>query len=136
LPLVGLFVTVLRIPYAYLYPLIIMFCIVGVYEVSHSVVDVYIMLIMGVLGYALRKFSFDPAPLVLGLVIAPLFEQSLRQSLIMSNGDYLIFFSRPISLGLLIVCAIMLTLSAITFVLKRKDWRATLAEAEAGEVQP
>jgi putative tricarboxylic transport membrane protein len=66
LPLVGLFVTVLRIPYAYLYPLIIMFCIVGVYEVSHSVVDVYIMLIMGVLGYALRKFAFDPAPLVLG----------------------------------------------------------------------
>jgi len=74
-------------------------------------------------------------PLVLGLVIAPLFEQSLRQSLIMSNGDYLIFFSRPISLGLLIVCVIMLTLSAITFVLKRKDWREKLAEAEAGEVQ-
>ena len=135
LPLVGLFVTVLRIPYAYLYPLIIMFCIIGVYEVSHSVVDVYIMLIMGVLGYGLRKFNFDPAPLVLGLVIAPLLEQSLRQSLIMSNGNYLIFFSRPISLGLLIVCVVLLTLSAITFVLKRKDWRATLAEAEAGEVQ-
>jgi putative tricarboxylic transport membrane protein len=103
--------------------------------VSHSIVDVYIMLIMGVLGYALRKFAFDPAPLVLGLVIAPLFEQSLRQSLIMSNGDYLIFFSRPISLGLLITCGIMLGLSALTFVLKRKDWRDTLAEAEAGEVQ-
>jgi putative tricarboxylic transport membrane protein len=73
--------------------------------------------------------------LVLGLVIAPLFEQSLRQSLIMSNGDYLIFFSRPISFGLLIVCAITLTLSAIALALKRKDWRATLAEAEAGEVQ-
>jgi putative tricarboxylic transport membrane protein len=135
LPLVGVFVTVLRIPYAYLYPLIIMFCIVGVYEVSHSIVDVYIMLIMGVLGYALRKFSFDPAPLVLGLVISPIFEQSLRQSLIMSNGDYLIFFSRPISLGLLVVCVILLTLSAVTFVLKRKDWREKLAEAEAGEVQ-
>jgi len=135
LPLVGLFVTVLRIPYAYLYPLIIMFCIVGVYEVSHSIVDVWIMLIMGVLGYALRKFAFDPAPLVLGLVIAPLFEQSLRQSLIMSNGNYLIFFSRPISLGLLIVCGILLGLSALTFILKRKDWREKLAEAEAGEVQ-
>ena len=135
LPLVGIFVHLLRIPYAYLYPLIIMFCIVGVYEVSHSIVDVYIMLIMGVLGYALRKFSFDPAPLVLGLVISPIFEQSLRQSLIMSNGDYLIFFSRPISLGLLVVCVILLTLSAITFVLKRKDWREKLAEAEAGEVQ-
>jgi len=136
LPLVSVFVTVLRIPYAYLYPLIIMFCIVGVYEVSHSIVDVYIMLIMGVLGYGLRKFNFDPAPLVLGLVIAPLLEQSLRQSLIMSNGNYFIFFSRPISLGLLIVCVILLGLSALTFVLKRKDWREKLAEAEAGEVQP
>jgi putative tricarboxylic transport membrane protein len=126
---------VLRIPYAYLYPLIIMFCVVGVYEVSHSIVDVWIMLIMGVIGYALRKFSFDPAPLVLGLVIAPLFEQSLRQSLIMSNGDYLIFLSRPISLGLMVVCAILLGLSALAFVLKRRDWRTQLAEAEAGETQ-
>ena len=67
----------LRIPYAYLYPLIIMFCIIGVYEVNNSIIDVWIMLIMGVLGYALRKFDFDPAPLVLGLVIAPIIEQSL-----------------------------------------------------------
>jgi putative tricarboxylic transport membrane protein len=136
LPLVGLFVTVLRIPYAYLYPLIIMFCIVGVYEVSHSVVDVYIMLLMGALGYALKKFSFDPAPLVLGLVISPIFEQSLRQSLIMSNGDYTIFFVRPIALGLVLLSALMLVLSAYTFMMKRRDWRSTLAEVEAGEAQP
>ena len=110
LPLVGMFVTVLRIPYAYLYPLIIMFCIIGVYEVNNSIVDVWIMLIMGVLGYALRKFDFDPAPLVLGLVIAPIFEQSLRQSLIMSNGNYFIFFQRPIAAGLLIVSAALLLL--------------------------
>ncbi len=135
LPLVGLFVTVLRIPYAYLYPLIIMFCIIGVYEVSHSIVDVWIMLIMGVLGYILRKFKFDPAPLVLGLVISPIFEQSLRQSLIMSNGNYLIFFSRPISLSLLVVSGALLLLSAYSFFVKRKDWRDTLAEAEAGEME-
>src|SRR5947207_8299545 len=100
LPLVGIFVSVLCIPYAYLYPLIIMFCILGVYEVSHSIVDVWIMLIMGVVGWALRKFDFDPAPLVLGLVIAPTFELSLRQSLIMSNGHWTIFFSRPIAASL------------------------------------
>jgi putative tricarboxylic transport membrane protein len=133
LPLVSLFVTVLRIPYAYLYPLIIMFCMIGVYEVNNSIVDVWIMLIMGVLGYALRKFDFDPAPLVLGLVIAPILEQSLRQSLIMSNGNYLIFFHRPISLGLLIVSGGLLLLSAYSFVLKQADWRAKLAEVEAGE---
>jgi putative tricarboxylic transport membrane protein len=133
LPLVGLFVTVLRIPYAYLYPLIIMFCIIGVYEVSHSIIDVWIMLIMGVLGYGLRKFSFDPAPLVLGLVISPIFEQSLRQSLIMSDGSWMIFFTRPIAGGLLIVSALLLVLSAASFVMKRKDWRDKLAEAEAAE---
>ena len=132
LPLVGLFVSVLRIPYAYLYPLIIMFCIIGVYEVSHSIVDVWIMLIMGIVGYGLRKFGFDPAPLVLGLVIAPMFEQSLRQSLIMSNGNYLIFFQRSISLALLAVSIVLLILSAVSFVL-RKDWRAKLAEAEGHE---
>ena len=135
LPLVGIFVSVLRIPYAYLYPLIIMFCIVGVYEVNHSIVDVWIMLIMGVIGYGLRKFSFDPAPLVLGLVIAPIFEQSLRQSLIMSSGNYFIFFTRPIAAGLLAVCVILLGLSALAFILKRKDWRDKLAAAEAGKAQ-
>ncbi len=133
LPLVSVFVTVLRIPYAYLYPLIIMFCIIGVYANNNSIVDVWIMLIMGVLGYALRKFEFDPAPLVLGLVISPILEQSLRQSLIMSNGNYLIFFSRPISGGLMLVSIFLLALAAYSFVLKRGDWRAKLAEAEAGE---
>ena len=133
LPLVGLFVSVLRIPYGYLYPLIIMFCVIGVYEVNHSIVDVWIMLIMGMLGYALKKFGFDPAPLVLGLVIAPVFEQSLRQSLIMSNGDYFIFLQRPISIGLLAVCAILLALSAMSFIMQRRDWRQKLADAEAGE---
>src|SRR4051795_2914671 len=112
LPLVGLFVSVLRIPYAYLYPLIIMFCIIGVYEVGHSIVDVWIMLIMGVVGYVLRKFDFDPAPLVLGLVIAPVFELSLRQSLVMSSGEWTIFFPRPIAGALFGVSILLLALAA------------------------
>jgi putative tricarboxylic transport membrane protein len=135
LPLVGVFVTVLRIPYAYLYPLIIMFCVIGVYEVNNSVVDVWIMLIMGVLGYWLRKFNFDPAPLVLGLVISPILEQSLRQSLIMSNGDYLIFFQRPMAAGLLGVAVVLLALAGLALIRARADWRTKLAEAEAGEVE-
>jgi putative tricarboxylic transport membrane protein len=135
LPLVGLFVNLLRIPYAYLYPLIIMFCVIGVYEVNHSIVDVWIMLIMGVVGYGLKKFGFDPAPLVLGLVIAPIFEMSLRQSLIMSNGSWAVFLQRPIALVLLIVCAGLLLLSASSAVLARRDWRAKLAQAEAGDVR-
>ena len=126
LPLVGLFVNLLRIPYAYLYPLIIMFCVIGVYEVNHSIVDVWIMLIMGVVGYALKKFGFDPAPLVLGLVIAPIFEMSLRQSLIMSDGNWLIFLQRPIALTLMIVCGVLLALS-IKSMFSQRDWREKMA---------
>ncbi len=133
LPLVGVFVNLLRIPYAYLYPLIIMFCVIGVYEVNNSIVDVWIMLVMGVAGYALKKFSFDPAPLVLGLVIAPIFEMSLRQSLIMSNGSWSIFLERPVALVLAILSLGLLALSAGAYLSRRKDWRAKLAEVEGGQ---
>ncbi len=136
LPLVGLFVSILRVPYAYLYPLIIMFCIIGVYEVSHSIVDVWIMLIMGVVGYLLRKVDLDPAPLVLGLVIAPTFELSLRQSLVMSNGDWLIFLKRPISAVLIAVSIGLLLVSFGSLLARRRDWRASLLEAETAAEQP
>jgi putative tricarboxylic transport membrane protein len=133
LPLVGIFINVLRIPYAYLYPLVIMFCVIGVYAVNHSLVDVWIMLIMGVLGYFLRKFGLDPAPLVLGLVISPTFELSLRQSLVMSNGQWTIFFTRPIAAVLMVLAAGLLFMSAYSLARARTDWRARLTEAEAGE---
>jgi putative tricarboxylic transport membrane protein len=133
LPLVGVFVNLLRIPYAYLYPLIIMFCVIGVYEVNNSIIDVWIMLIMGVVGYGLKKFEFDPAPLVLGLVIAPIFEMSLRQSLIMSDGTWAIFLQRPIALLLLALSAGLLALSAVALVSRRGDWRPKLTEAETGK---
>jgi putative tricarboxylic transport membrane protein len=82
----------------------------------------------------LRKFDFDPAPLVLGLVIAPIFELSLRQSLVMSNGNWTIFFSpqRPIAAGLFAICALLIVLAVLPF-FTRRDWRGKLAEAEAGE---
>ena len=103
-----------------LYPLIIMFCVIGVYEVNNSVVDVWIMLIMGIIGYGLKKFRFDPAPLVLGLVIAPIFEMSLRQSLIMSDGAWLIFLQRPIAAVLLALSLGLLALSAWSYIFRRR----------------
>jgi putative tricarboxylic transport membrane protein len=104
--------------------------------VNHSVVEVWIMLIMGVVGYFLRKFEFDPAPLVLGLVIAPIFEMSLRQSLIMSNGRWAIFFQRPIAGVLMALSAALLALAALSLVRSHRDWRNKLAEAEASEGIP
>ena len=92
-----------------------------------------LMLIFGVIGYLLKKFRFDPAPLVLGLVIAPIFELSLRQSLIMSGGSFTIFYQRPIALVLLLISAVLLGLAAWGAFVARRDWRAKMAAAEAGE---
>ncbi|HET7875038.1 MAG TPA: tripartite tricarboxylate transporter permease, partial [Methylomirabilota bacterium] len=101
LPMVGLFVNLLRVPYSLLYPAIIMFCLLGVYAVNGSVVDVWIALMMAALGYLLRKLGFETAPIVLGAILAPMLELALRQSLAMSDGQYAIFWSRPIAAALL-----------------------------------
>ena len=123
LPLVGLFVNLLRIPYAYLYPGILCFCILGCYSVSNSVIDVWIMLVMGGVGYLLRKFDYDLAPVALGLVLAPMLELSLRQSLAMSAGDYSIFVQRPIAVTMLALGAVLLLLAFKPLFSRKKDWR-------------
>jgi len=133
LPLVGLFVNLLRVPYPYLYPAILTFSILGVYAVNGSVVDVWIMLAMGVLGYILRKLGFETAPIVLGVVLAPMIELALRQSLAMSDGHYAIFFQRPIAAALLAVGLGMMLLSLRSFIRRGLDWRARMALAEKGE---
>jgi TctA family transporter len=133
LPLVGLFVNLLRVPYPYLYPAILVFSILGVYAVNGSVVDVWIMLIMGVLGYVLRKLDFETAPIVLGVVLAPMIELALRQSLAMSDGHYTIFFSRPIAAVLLTIGAVMVLFNVWTFVRHSVDWRSRLALVEKGD---
>jgi putative tricarboxylic transport membrane protein len=123
LPLVGIFVNVLRVPYPLLYPAILIFCILGVYAVNGSVVDVGIMAVMGGLGYFLRKFDFETAPVVLGLILAPMIEMSFRQSLSMSSGSYAIFINRPIALVMLMVGVTLLLLGSLPFLAKRLDWR-------------
>ncbi len=133
LPLVGLFVNVLRIPYAFLYPAIVMFCILGVYAVNGSVVDVWITLGMGALGYALRKLGFETAPIVLGAILAPMIEMSVRQSLAMSDGQYAIFVTRPIAATLLGLGALLVALALRAWISRKLDWRARLALAEKGD---
>jgi putative tricarboxylic transport membrane protein len=133
LPLVGLFVNVLRVPYPLLYPAILAFSVLGVYAVNGSVVDVWIMMAMGGLGYVLRKLDFETAPVVLGVVLAPMIEMALRQSLAMSDGHYSIFLNRPIATTLLAVGAVLVLLALRPLVMKTLDWRARLALAEKGE---
>ncbi|HSE78188.1 MAG TPA: tripartite tricarboxylate transporter permease [Alphaproteobacteria bacterium] len=126
LPLVGLFINLLRIPYAYLYPAIAVFCVLGVYAVNQNVVDVWIMVAMGALGYVLRKFDFEVAPIVLGVVLSPMLETALRQSLAMSSGDYAILIQRPISATMLALTA-SLCIVALAPILRDADgWRRRL----------
>ena len=133
LPLVGLFVNVLRVPYALLYPAIIVFCVLGVYAVNGSMVDVWIAVTMGVLGWLLRTLRFETAPIVLGTILAPLLEMTLRQSLAMSDGHYGIFVTRPITAALLAVGAALLVLGLRTWIARGLDWRGRLALAEKGD---
>ena len=133
LPLVGLFVNILQVPYPYLYPAILVFSILGVYAVNGSVVDVWIMVAMGILGWLLRKLEFETAPIVLGLVLAPMIELSLRQSLAMSDGHYGIFVQRPIAAALLAVGLTLVLMNLYAFVRRGLDWRSRIAMAERGE---
>jgi putative tricarboxylic transport membrane protein len=110
LPMVGIFVNILRIPYSYLYPSILAFATLGVYAVNNSVVDVWIMAGAGVVGYILRKLDYEIAPIILGLVLAPMLELSFRQSLAMSAGSYSIFFTHPIAATMLLVAFALLLL--------------------------
>jgi putative tricarboxylic transport membrane protein len=109
LPLVGMWAQLLRVPYAFMAPLIMVLTLVGVYSVNNSVFDIWVMLIMGIFGYLARKLKFDLGPLLLAFVLGPIMERSLRQALLMSHGGFGIFFTRPIS-GALMATAILFVL--------------------------
>jgi putative tricarboxylic transport membrane protein len=113
LPLIGLWVKVLKVPYPILFPLILLFCLIGAYSLNNSITDVTIMNIFGLIGYFLRKFRYEAAPLVLALVLGPMMENSLRQSLILSGGSPLIFLNRPISSVILIIAILLLVFPLI-----------------------
>jgi putative tricarboxylic transport membrane protein len=101
LPLVGIWVQLLRVPYAFMAPMIMVLTLVGVYSVNNSVFDIWVMLVMGIFGYLARKLKFDLGPLLLAFVLGPIMERSLRQALLMSNGKFGIFVTHPISGALL-----------------------------------
>jgi putative tricarboxylic transport membrane protein len=108
MPLIGMWVQVLKAPYKILFPLILMFCIVGVFASGNAVFDVFVMIGTGVLGYLMRKFGYEPAPLVLAFVLGPMLENNLRKSLILSEGTFDIFVTRPISLACLMIALALL----------------------------
>jgi putative tricarboxylic transport membrane protein len=120
LPLIGLWVQLLKVPYAILMPLIIVFCIIGSYTIANSIMDVFFMLIFGVVGYLMKKLRYEAPPLILAYVLGPMLEYSLKQSLMVSKGSFKIFFSRPISATCLIIALILVVLPIIPKLRKKR----------------
>jgi putative tricarboxylic transport membrane protein len=121
MPLIGIWVRLLKVPYRLLFPAIIMFCCIGVFSINGSTTDVVIMAAFSILGYGMSKFGFEPAPLVLGMILGRMMEESLRQSMIISGGDFTIFVTRPISAGLLVFAVVLLVIVLLPTIRQRRE---------------
>jgi putative tricarboxylic transport membrane protein len=111
LPLIPLWVQILKIPYSYLFPAILIFCVIGSYTLNNNIGDVIVMFVFGIVGYLMKRFDFEAAPLVLALILGPLLEDNLRQALLISRGSFWIFVNRPISAAFLIVSFLVIASS-------------------------
>jgi len=121
LPLIGIWVQLLKVPYRFLYLAILLFCGIGVYTVSNSAAAVLLAALFGVLGYVFTRLDCEPAPLILGFVLGPLMEENLRRAMRISSGDPAIFFQRPISLGLLIAALALCVLVALPAIRSKRE---------------
>ncbi|MGK9235512.1 tripartite tricarboxylate transporter permease [Inquilinus limosus] len=119
LPLIGIWVRLLKVPYHLLFPAILVFCCIGVYSLRNNVFDVYVTVVFGLVGYILVKLECEPAPLLLGFVLGPMMEEHLRRALLLSRGDPLVFVTRPIS-GTLLALTVLVLLVMISPAIRRK----------------
>lgn len=121
LPMVGMWVKLLQVPYRLMFPAILIFCCIGIYSVNNQPLDVAFTAMFGLFGYLLIKLGFEPAPLLLGFVLGKLMEEKLRQAMIISGGSFLTFFERPVSLILLIVALVVLVIALLPSISKKRE---------------
>jgi putative tricarboxylic transport membrane protein len=120
LPLIALWVQVLKVPYAYLFPMILLFCLIGAFSMNNMIGDVGIMVVFGGLGYLFRYFGYEAPPLILALVLGPIMEDTLRQSLTIAGGSFAIFFQRPISAIFLIATFLIMGSKLLSHIYRKK----------------
>ena len=121
LPLVGLWVKMLSIPYRVLFPAIVLFACIGTYSINQNIYDIYAIAFFGIVGYLLIRFGCEPAPLLLGFVLGPLLEEHLRRAMIISRGDPMIFVERPISATLLGLALLAVVIAVLPAIRKKRD---------------
>ena len=128
LPLIGLWVKLLTIPYGVLFPAILLFCCIGVYASQFATFDVYLAAAFGLAGYVFRKLECEPAPMILGFILGPMMEENFRRAMLLSQGDFTVFVREPISLLFLVLSAVLLALTLIPSFRKRRDAVANTEE--------
>jgi TctA family transporter len=121
LPMIGMWVKLLTVPYRYLFPSILVFMAIGVFSLSNNPFDVLIMAVFGVLGYICVKLECEPAPMILGFILGPLMEENLRRAMLLSRGDPFVFFQKPISLGFMVASAILLVIVALPAIRAKRE---------------
>jgi TctA family transporter len=121
LPMIGMWVKLLQVPYKYLYPSILVFCCIGVYSLNNNVFDVYMTILFTVFGYMCSKLRLEPAPMLIGFVLGPMMEEHLRRAMLLSRGDWSVFIQRPISATMLAIAALALLLMALPNIRRSKD---------------
>jgi putative tricarboxylic transport membrane protein len=121
LPLIGLWIKLLTIPYRWLFPAIVLFCAIGVYSTNNNVFDIWLVAIFGVVGYTFIKLGCEPAPLLLGLILGPMMEENLRRALLLSRGDWSVFVTRPISAGLLVAAVILMLIVLLPSIRSKRE---------------
>jgi TctA family transporter len=121
LPLIGLWVRMITVPYHLLYPAIVVFCVIGVFSIGNTVFDVYLMALFGVLGYVFHKLGCEPTPMLLGFILGPPMEEYLRRALVLSEGSPLVLVTEPLSALLLAIAAVLLASVLMPAIRKRRE---------------
>jgi len=121
LPMIGIWIKLLTIPYKWLFPSIVLFCAVGVYSENNNTFDVWMVAIFGIVGYLFLKLKCEPAPLLLGFILGPMMEENLRRALLLSRGDWSVFVMRPLSAGLLVAAALLLIVVLLPSVKAKRE---------------
>ncbi len=121
LPLIGIWIKLLTIPYRLLFPAIVLFCAIGVYSTNNNTWDIWMVAIFGVIGYVFIKLGAEPAPLLLGFILGPMMEENLRRALLLSRGDWSVFVTRPLSAGLLAAGALLLVIVLLPAVKNKRE---------------
>jgi TctA family transporter len=121
LPLIGLWIQLLKVPYRLLYPAILVFCCIGVYSINNNTFDVYMTVVFAAIGYLFFKLKCEPAPLLLGFILGPMMEENLRRAMLLSRGDPTVFFTRPLSLTLLVMAAALVLIVALPAIKKTRE---------------